>query len=334
MSRIAYRALVLLTCTIACASLIAARPLPSNLPISTIRGETLLVDGLPTPELPASGATRGIAASAAAAATALPLTAASSEPARLLLEAAQAPHPVVIYPARIPGDGPPMRGSLVAQTERLDIYIGKQTFSPEQVAAFAPVLEQLLRDDEARLGTTLKHRISIAFYRAGFAPSRGVRGMAFTDEGRAELYYRPNENLDRAATIAAHEIGHHLEAQRYGEGVQRGADTILLEGLATWIAGDRWLTMCGGGTWKGRARQLGNAGIPLRLLTAERSGADNAYELWASFVDFLIQRYGWDQFDALYRSGRGRAPGSSNYQRVLGKSLDALADEWRDWVTR
>src|SRR5439155_17469606 len=155
------------------------------LPISNVRGEKSLVDGLPTPEVPASGAAHAIAASAAAAATALPLTATSSEPARRLLEAAQAPLPIATYPARILGDGPPMPGSLVAQTERLDIYIGKQTFSPEQVAAFAPVLEQLLRDDEERFGTTLKHRISIAFYRAGFAPSRGVRGMAFTDERRA-----------------------------------------------------------------------------------------------------------------------------------------------------
>lgn len=90
--------------------------------------------------------------------------------------------------------------------------------------------------------------------------------------------------------------------------------------------------MCGGTTWKERAQQLQQAGIPLRLLTAERSGADNAYELWASFVDFLVERYGWEQFDALYRSGRGRAPGSSDYQQVTGKSLDELADEWREWV--
>ena len=65
---------------------------------------------------------------------------------------------------------------------------------------------------------------------------------------------------------------------------------------------------------------------------AERYGADNAYELWASFVHFLTLRYGWEKLDALYVSGRGRAPGSANYERVLGKSLDELADEWRDWI--
>jgi hypothetical protein len=225
-----------------------------------------------------------------------------------------------------------MPGTLIVQTERLDLYVGKQTFSAEQIAALAPLLERLLSDSEARLGTKLRRRVSIAFYRASMAPARGVRGMAYTEEGRAEIFYRPYESIERAATVAAHELGHHLEVQRYGEAVQRGADTILHEGLATWVVGERWLTMCGGTTWKERAQQLQQAGIPLRLLTAERSGADNAYELWASFVDFLIERYGWEQFDALYRSGRGRAPGSSDYQQVTGKSLDELADEWRAWV--
>jgi hypothetical protein len=230
------------------------------------------------------------------------------------------------------GDGPWMRGQFVVQTERLDLYVGKKTFSADEVASVAPALERALRADERRFGTTLKHRVSVAFYRVALAPKKGVRGMAYTDEGRAELFYRPGESLGRALTIAAHELGHHLEAQRYGEDVQRRADTILHEGMATWIAGDRWLPMCGASTWRERARQLRNAGVPLRLLTAERSGADNAYELWASFVDFLAQRYGWGKLDALYVSGHGRAPGSANYRKVLGKSLDELADEWRAWI--
>ena len=237
-------------------------------------------------------------------------------------------------PPHIPGAGPVLPGMLVTQTERLDFYVGRQTFSAEQVAALAPQIEQLLRENEARFGTRLTYRVSIGFYRAALAPERGVRGMAYTDQRRAELFYRPFESIERAATVAAHELGHHLEAQRYGEQAQRRADTILHEGLATWIAGDRWLAQCGGTSWRDRARQLQAAGVPLRLLTAERYGANQAYELWASFVDFLIERYGWTRFDALYRSGRGRAPGASDYQGVLGRSLDELADEWRAWVTR
>jgi hypothetical protein len=235
-------------------------------------------------------------------------------------------------PAMIPGNGPWMRGQMVAQTQRLDLYVGKNTFSADQIVGRAAKLERVLRAAEDYFGTTLAHRVSIGFYRT--PPKRGVRGMAYTSEGRVEIYYRPDEDIGRATTIAMHELGHHLEAQRYGEAAQRRADTILHEGLATWIASIRWLDQCGAASWRQRAQQLRDAGIPLRLLTAERSGADNAYELWASFVDYLVRQYGWKKFNALYASGRGRAPGSSDYQRVLGKSIDELGDDWRAWLAQ
>jgi hypothetical protein len=233
----------------------------------------------------------------------------------------------------IPGTGPHMPGTLVAQTARLDFYAGTKTFSHAQVAQLAAQIEAMLRNDEAHFNTILDHRVSLGFYRPALAPIKGVRGLAYTDEHRAELLYDSGEDIQRAATVVAHELGHHLEAQRYGDDVQRRADTILHEGLATWIVGERWFGKYGATSWRDRARQIKAEGLPRQLLTAEEScGANNAYELWASFTDFLIQRYGWDAFDALYRSGRGRAPGSSDYTRVLGKSLNELAGEWRAWV--
>lgn len=232
----------------------------------------------------------------------------------------------------LPGNGPHMAGQHVAQTERLDIFVGSATFSPEQVAALAPQLEQLLRDNEQRLGSTLNYRVSLAFYRPALAPGRGTRGIAYTDRAQALVYYHPDEDIQRAATVAAHELAHHLQAQRYGEQVQRRSDSVLLEGMATWIVGERWLALSGAPSWKARARQIGDTGIPLRLLDAQRYGTNNAYELWASFVDFLVERYGWEQLDALYRSGRGRAAGSSDYQGIVGRSFEELADDWRAWL--
>ena len=232
-------------------------------------------------------------------------------------------------PFRIAGNGPLMRGKRVAQTERLDIYVGSATFSRDQIANVADYIEQILRDDEAWFGTRLTHRVSLGFYARSNAE---LRGMAYTDEARAEVYFAPDENLDRALVIVAHELGHHLEAARYGDRVQSVADTILHEGLATWITGGRWLAVCGATSWRQRARQLRDTGVPLRLLTAEGSGADNAYELWASFSFYLAHTYGWEKYDALYASGRGRSPGSADYKGVLGKSLDTLTKDWRAWV--
>jgi hypothetical protein len=332
MLRIAYRALVLLVCAVMLVGLIAARPLK---PIPSPTFERSRLKQLQLPAIAESRPPdRSNAKAARSKQTPPPSPAApgrepeTERPARL--ERVAAPQAAAIAPAPIAGSGPWMRGQFVRQTERLDLYVGKNSFSADQVADLAPRIEQALSNAERRFGTTLAHRVSLGFYR--LPPKRGVRGMAYTAERRAELFYRPGEDPGRALTIAAHELGHHLEAQRYGEDVQRRADTILHEGMATWIAADRWLPMCEATTWRQRARQLQGAGIPLRLLTAERSGADNAYELWASFVDFLAERYGWDKLDALYASGRGRAPGSANYQKILGKSLEELADEWRGWV--
>ncbi len=232
----------------------------------------------------------------------------------------------------IAGDGPPMRGTRVTQTGRLDVYVGLRTFTPEQVAAIAPRLEELLRDNEERFGFQLERRVSIAFYRPSLAPSRGTRGIAYTEEGRAEVYYRPDEDIERALVVASHELAHHLQAQRYGDDAQKRADIILLEGLATWITGPPWLAKYDVATWKDRARQIRDLGVPLRLLRAQRYGDNIAYELWASFVDFLIERDGMEKIHALYVTGRGREPGSSDYQGVYGATLNELADEWRAWV--
>jgi hypothetical protein len=337
MFRIFRPMIVLLVGTFICASLIAAHPLPpQTAPVAVTPADATLTGMLPSPDVrPPQVAPARRTPARIALAMPRPRTANDLEGARWTgALAAPATHLAAppAAPARLPGHGPRMPGTLVTQTERLDLYVGKQTFSAAQVEALAPLLEQLLRDNEARFGTTIEHRISIAFYRPAIAPRRGVRGMAYTDSGRAEVFYRPYEDIGRAATVATHELGHHLEAQRYGEAVQRRADTVLHEGLATWITGPRWLANCGASSWKERARQLRDAGVPLRLLTAERSGPDNAYEMWASFVDFLAERYGWEKLDALYRSGRGRAPGSSDYQAVLGKSLEEVAEEWRAWI--
>ena len=339
MQRIYSRAIVLLICAIMFVGLIGARPL------SPAAERNLLLAGASSISLiPAqSFAVTPQAEERAPTALSSPQANNQSLKDELMAElrtaapverfqtmSVAAPAAAKPVPAMIPGNGPWMRGELVAQTQRLDLYIGKNSFSADQIAGRAAKLERVLRAAEDYFGTTLTRRISIGFYSK--PPKRGVRGMAYTSEGRVELYYRSDEDIGRATTVAMHELGHHLEAQRYGEAAQRRADTILHEGLATWIASIRWLDQCGATSWLQRGHQLHDAGVPLRLLTAERSGADNAYELWASFVDYLVRQYGWKKFNALYASGHGRAPGSSDYERVLGKSLDELSDDWRAWL--
>lgn len=238
------------------------------------------------------------------------------------------PAPIVIE-----GRGPAMRGTLVAQTERIDVYVGTNTFNADDLASVAWKLESLLIQNESGFyPTKLGRRISIGFYSKASAPSKGTRGIAYTDAGRIEVFYNPNEDMTAAFTVASHELAHQLQYQRYGSSVHPRSDFILLEGMATWVAGVRWLKEYGVPSWRGRAFQLYQRGVPLQIVGAQRYGADNAYELWASFVSYIYKNYGMETVDELYRSSRGRAVGTADYKAVTGRTLQQLTEDWRAWV--
>jgi hypothetical protein len=55
------------------------------------------------------------------------------------------------------------------------------------------------------------------------------------------------------------------------------------------------------------------------------------YYEWASFVEFLLERYGREKFDALYVSG-SLEPGSADYTGIYDKALSTLEQEWKTWL--
>lgn len=235
----------------------------------------------------------------------------------------------------LPGDGPAMAGELIARATRYDVYLGYGSFDAATVQELIPQIDAGLDRAERLAGSRLAARTSLAFYRLGRRPAAGVRAMAYSAERRLELFYAPGEDSQGAVRVAVHELGHQLESDRYGQEAQRRADTILHEGLATWLAGEDWLERAGSASWRARGRDLLEAGrlLPIRRDPAG-ARANDAYEGWASFVDYLIGAYGWERFDQLYRSGDGRYPGSADYRGVYGRSLDELAAEWRGWFSR
>ncbi len=230
----------------------------------------------------------------------------------------------------LPGQGPQLPGELVYSGRRIDVYVGRNTFSPDQVLEMGIKAEKALSYMQHRFAVQLTRRVSVGVYGLGRAPMRGTRGIAYTDADIAQIFYQPGENQHKALVILAHELAHHLQATAYGAEAQRRADTVLLEGLATWITGEYWLSLSGASSWQARSRELIRAGYGGNLAAAGRSAdSDVAYELWAGFVDYLASTYGWDKFNLLYVSGRGRAPGSADYQGIYGKTFSELAREWR-----
>jgi hypothetical protein len=229
----------------------------------------------------------------------------------------------------LPGRGASLPGELIASGRRLDFYVGRGTFSADEVAAMALKAEYALSYIQKRFDAQLTRRVSVGFYSTGQAPGRGTRGIAYTyGDTNVRVYYRPGEDQHDALVILSHELGHALQAEAYGKDAQAVADTVLLEGLASWISGEYWLSLSGAPSFQARARELYQAGYRGNLAGLGRSNLDVAYDMWAGFVDYLARTYGWQKFNQLYTHGNGRSPGSADYRGVYGKSFSELYTAW------
>jgi hypothetical protein len=263
-----------------------------------------------------------------------PTSTASPEPTPTLArrEFQDTTNPKLAPTTFLPGDGIALPGEMVYRGRRLDVYFGKNTFTKEQVIELGIKAEHALSYIQRRFDVELRERTSVGVYNKALAPYRGTRGVAYTwGQTNVRIYYRPGEDQHNALVILSHELAHALQAEAYGREAQSRADTILLEGLATWICGEYWLSLSNSNSFQARARELYQSGYRGSLTGMDRlANSDVAYEMWAGFVDYLARTYGWDKFNLLYISGRGRAPGSADYMGVYGKSFAELAKEYQD----
>jgi hypothetical protein len=229
----------------------------------------------------------------------------------------------------LPGSGPALPGEFVYAGRRLDFYVGQRTFSADEVASMAIKAEHALSYMQRRFATELRTRVSVGIYPRSLSPGRGTRGIAYTyGATNVRIYYGAGEDQHNALVILTHELAHALQAEAYGKEEQSRADIVLLEGLASFISGEYWLSLSGAPSFQARARELYQAGYRGNLATLGNGSLDVAYDMWAGFVDYLTRTYGWDKFNALYVSGRGRAAGSAPYQAVYGKSFQELVAEY------
>ena len=240
------------------------------------------------------------------------------------------PYPKVAPTSFLPGRGPVIPGQLIFTGRRLDVYVGRGTFSADEAAELGVKGERALNYIQQRFAVELSQRVSVGVYGRAAAPDAGTRGIAYTQNQNVRIFYRPGEDLHNALVILSHELAHQLQAEAYGSEAQSRADIVLLEGLATWISGEYWLSLSGASSFTERSRQLYAQGYRGNLAGLTRSANSVvAYEMWAGFVEYLTNTYGWDSFNRLYASGRGRAAGSADYVGIYGKPFAELATEYQ-----
>ena len=151
------------------------------------------------------------------------------------------------------------------------------------------------------------------------------------EERRGRLLFANPANLEPAAMHAflAHELGHQLTYDRWNT---LGPDRRLTEGLATYAAEPHWLA------WRGwPTLDAGVAGLlaahafdpigdePRGCLVA--SQRDTYYSAWASFVGYLVRRYGWERFGEVLRLAAA-AEDRGDYVDAFGLPLEDLVAAW------
>jgi hypothetical protein len=233
---------------------------------------------------------------------------------------------------RLPGEPTPTVAPLAGdflQRNQLQVALADGLYNGEEQERLASDLDRALSYVVSRFGTGPSAPI-IASIAAD--PGCGIHGIAYTDVRTTQVFSCQGIPRSRVVNIMAHEFVHQLAHDRYGDR-HLSADMILLEGVATWGAGSYWLS--GQPNYRSFVHEMANSGALLPLATSYvgRSIGDmnTLYYQWASFVEFLIENYGRERFDALYITGSS-APGSADFYGVYGKSLPQLEQEWQLWI--
>lgn len=251
------------------------------------------------------------------------------QPAELLITSWQPPEMISkVEPTPAPGAQPPTISGATVPLDALDVQVADGLYADQRdalhgelAAALAYVVGRFGSPPAARFTATLN-----------VEPGCGIHGIAYTDIRNVQVFTCDAVERGRAVNIMAHEMVHQLEQDRYGP-AHLQSDLMLSEGMATYGAGTYWLA--GQPDFRTFVKNQRAAGISYPLATPYSGlgiAAMNAlYYQWASFVEFLVQTYGRDQFDALYVTGAGD-PGSADYAGVYNKPLADLEREWIAWV--
>ncbi len=227
-------------------------------------------------------------------------------------------------PTPVPTDGP------VFERVNLAITSDDGLYTAEEQATVANEIESALDYVSQRFGSGATADITVYI---GTVSNCNLNGLAYTDQRLVQVFTCADLPHERAVLILAHEFVHQLAHDRYGD-KHLQADLILSEGVATWGAGKYWLS--GAANFKDFVHnnyQVNDALIPLATSYVGRpiSDMNTLYYEWASFVEFLLETYGRDKFDALYVSGGG-TPGAATYAAIYDKGLPQLEEEWLAWL--
>lgn len=234
----------------------------------------------------------------------------------------------------------------------------------ESLLEFQDVVEYV----QSRIGVpadVIPGPITVFFEPADTNPCR-LRGLAVMAERdpSISIFIDDDTSREQILGVLAHELGHFFQV--FGVQGGRSVEGWFNEGFPTWAAGRYWLEWHGTPSWQAAvARYLDSdtfISLPEINSVSESPGdvapedcmarRDTIYTEWAAFIDFLLETYGQERFDALFRSASNAKPelqASPNiasdaaslaglnklperrlldFEGTYGKSLERLESEW------
>ncbi len=255
---------------------------------------------------------------------------------------------------------PTPAGALIAQSEHLAFYMEPDNYWAQHIIPIGTLIEEELQKMARLLQTRIPtDRVVISIQDPSTSPLvRGMqcpaRGLYYADTLQgpmAVIFADENTSRIQVVAVAAHELAHHLIFHKFGP---EGGDTLLNEGLANWLSRDTWSKWQGWRSFDVAVRHYRQLGIYLPLeetlyfdpQVGERLGLEDCFSLrdlryneWASFTSYLIDQYGLEIMTELWKTRQDPPPArhldrrrhpiaTVDYERILGKPLSALEQEW------
>ena len=263
----------------------------------------------------------------------------------------------------------------VLRTDHVKFYLAPDSLSKAKLVAFASPIEAELTVIAEKLGidpssafpgelimtfvSPRSERVGPVELGSGQCP---VRGLAITGRvsGPLQAWVVADDKTatDQVIAVAAHEIGHHFGRARFG-GI---GDSLLGEGIATWLARESWLRWHGWDSLDEAVRGFRSAGTYVPFAQRDEvqgpvsdeaclARRDTLYTEYASFVGFLIDGYGMVRFEELVETiatvaimvrpgppaptpSQALRPAMPDYEAVYGRSLEELEQEWLRQLAR
>ncbi len=214
------------------------------------------------------------------------------------------------------------------ESPRYTLSVRPGSFCESQAAALAELLEDQYSHTVGTLQIEMGGRIAMFLYNSGGELNPALpsprSGVAFPETNAAHaVCVAPLDNDLR--TLLTHEANHVI----IDNGLGRAGTSFMNEGLATALVSERF-------------GDIGPASLhrwvrnnPTRVMAIAdlvddakwNSNSNDGYRSSASFLAFLIERYGASRLKLVYHARSSQMP--ARMQEVYGLPLETLEAEWR-----